>query len=72
MINIFYDDNYYYSATQQVNARGIVRANDDDTDGKSSVRCVYDEWYWGSEKEATPNDRFAGGYEFTWGDKLIY
>ncbi len=72
IVRIFYDDNYYYSATQQVNAHGIVRSNDDDSDGKSSVRCVYDEWYWGSEKEATPNTNFAGGYEFTWGDKLIY
>ena len=40
-----------------------------------SVRCVYDEWYWGSEKEAIENKtNFAnyGGYEFTWGDEPIY
>ena len=33
-----------------------------------SVRCVYDEWYWGSEPEAKKNSSVEGGYEFTWGD----
>lgn len=49
-----------------------------------SVRCVYDEWYWGSERDAkiNPNptrrnqDRTGSElgdyYLFTWGDKLIY
>ena len=42
-----------------------------------SVRCVYDEWYWGSEREAIPNpnqDQNTDGdeYFFTWGDKYIY
>lgn len=69
---IFYNNNYYYSATQQIQEKGAVRANSDDNDNQSSVRCVYDEWYWGSEKEAKPNTNFAGDYEFTWGDKFIY
>lgn len=52
-----------------------------------SVRCVYDEWYWGSGREAktnqTPNANFTvtdvnnivnvgDTYAFTWGDKYIY
>lgn len=49
-----------------------------------SVRCVYDEWYWGSERDAkiNPNptrwnqDRTGSElgdyYLFTWGDKEIY
>lgn len=72
IVPIFYDGNYYYSASQQIQDSGNVRANSDDNNTASSVRCVYDEWYWGSEKEATPNNNFAGGYEFTWGDEFIY
>lgn len=49
-----------------------------------SVRCVYDDWYWGSEREAliNPNPTNTGNdykgdpyigdeYLFTWGDKEI-
>lgn len=42
-----------------------------------SVRCVYDEWYWGSKREAMPNPNDNSNtdgdeYLFTWGDKLVY
>lgn len=33
----------------------------DETSGSKYVRCVYDEWYWGSEKISDLTD-------FTWGD----
>jgi hypothetical protein len=42
-----------------------------------SVRCVYDEWFWGSAREAKENpdaDRTPDNgdeYLFTWGDKEI-
>ena len=76
IVELFYNNNWYYSASQQIQDSGEVRANSDDKDHndaiRSSVRCVYDEWYWGSEKEAVPNSGYAGGYEFTWGDKFIY
>lgn len=40
---------------------------------KISVRCVYDEWYWGSEREAIDDGGTGGNkYLFTWGDKKIY
>ena len=41
---------------------------------QASVRCVYDEWYWGSEREAIKNSDYNnyGGYQFTWGDRFIY
>ena len=41
---------------------------------QASVRCVYDEWYWGSEREAIKNAQYDnyGGYQFTWGDRFIY
>ena len=71
IVPVFYDGNYYYSASQQISSNGEVRANSDDNNTSSSVRCIYDEWYWGAEKEATPNNNFNGGYEFTWGDEQI-
>ena len=72
ILPIFYKENWYYSASQQVQSLGEVRATSDDNDKASSVRCVYDEWYWGSERDAVPHSGYAGRYEFTWGDKLIY
>lgn len=69
--NIFYGGNYYYSSTDQVRNQSTIdiRAIQWEQSGfTGSVRCVYDEWYWGSEPEARKNTSFAGGYEFTWGD----
>ena len=73
---LFYGGNTYFSATDR------VKANSDNTytltegigTSNASVRCVYDEWYWGSEREAIPNSSLSanGGYQFTWGDRKIY
>ena len=73
---LFYGGNTYFSATDR------VKANSDNTytltegigNSNASVRCVYDEWYWGSEREAIENASYNnyGGYQFTWGDKEIY
>ena len=64
--------NWYYSSTHQVRYNG---ANDPDVQklpqNQGSVRCIYDEWYWGSQPEARTNSSYAGGYEFTWGDEQI-
>ena len=35
--------------------------------GEHSVRCVYDDWYWGSSPVVTSSNRSP----FTWGDKEI-
>ena len=73
---LFYGGNTYFSATDR------VTANSDNTytlkegigTDNASVRCVYDEWYWGSEREAIKNSQYDnyGGYQFTWGDRFIY
>ena len=73
---LFYGGNTYFSATDR------VTANSDNTysltegigTNNNSVRCVYDEWYWGSEREAIKNSDYDnyGGYQFTWGDRFIY
>ena len=73
---LFYGGNTYFSATDR------VKANNDNTytlstgigTSNASVRCVYDEWYWGSTREANANSSLSqnGGYQFTWGDKFIY
>ena len=71
---LFYKGNTYFSATDR------VKVNSDNTyewntgTGNASVRCVYDEWYWGSEREAIKNSSYDnyGGYQFTWGDRKVY
>ena len=73
---LFYGGNTYFSATDR------VKANSDNTytlstglgTNNASVRCVYDEWYWGSEREAIENSSLSanGGYQFTWGDRKVY
>ena len=69
--NIFYGGNYYYSSTDQVQNQSTINIRKiewEQSGFTGSVRCVYDEWYWGSEPEARKNANFGGGYEFTWGD----
>ena len=70
---LFYGGNTYSSATDkiQVNNDNSYKWNNSAT--KPSVRCVYDDWYWGSEREAIVNTSIdAGGYQFTWGDRKVY
>lgn len=69
--SIFYGGNYYYSSTDQVQNQSTTTTRAIDWTSSSftgSVRCVYDEWYWGSEPEARENTKYDGDYEFTWGD----
>ena len=69
--NIFYGGNYYYSSTDQVQNQSTINVRKiewEQSGFTGSIRCVYDEWYWGSEPEARKNASFGGGYEFTWGD----
>lgn len=70
--DIFYGGNYYYSSTHQVRNQSTIEVRKIDfasTSFVGSVRCVYDEWYWGSEREALTGTKYAGGYGFTWGDR---
>ena len=73
---IFYKNNQnvyndYFSSTDLVNGAGNIQIGHDHGDGTFSVRCVYDDWYWGSEREARTNTNYSGDYEFTWGDEKI-
>ena len=53
----------YWCANGYVTVSGnTVTKHEGDTTGNCYVRCVYDEWYWGSE---TIPDRTV----FTWGDE---
>ena len=75
--NLFHGSSNYCSATTTINNNNnVITVHDKMTEGSNgvSVRCVYDEWYWGSEPEALKNESFNGygGYEFTWGDRPIY
>lgn len=90
--DVFYGSSQYYSSTvvdathnwrivypdKTTNPNAKPYWYNDDTNG--SVRCVYDEWYWGSEREAKPNPSWNGShttsgqneYLFTWGDRQIW
>ena len=70
---LFYGGNTYASATDkiQVNNDNTYEWNNKAT--KPSVRCVYDDWFWGSEREAIDDPgKVAGNHKFTWGDEEIY
>ena len=72
---LFYGGNTYFSATDRVTVQSNNNYSLSEGKGTSnaSVRCVYDDWFWGSEREAIENTSInAGGYQFTWGDKEIY
>ena len=74
---LFVGSSNYASATHTINNNSSIKVEEGlhtDSKGTISVRCVYDEWYWGSEKEANENTAFNnyGGYEFTWGDRKVY
>ena len=73
---LFYGSTTYFTATDRVatdNNNNYTLTTGLGT-SNASVRCVYDEWYWGSEREALENSGYAGegGYEFTWGDRKVY
>ena len=69
--NIFYGGNYYYSSTDQVQNEATINIREigwEQNNFTGSIRCVYDEWYWGSEREAKLKNGSADEYDFTWGD----
>jgi hypothetical protein len=77
---LFVGDSNYCSATHTINNNnnnvriwpGIQKGENNKS--TVSVRCVYDEWYWGSKREAWENTTYSanGGYQFTWGDRKVY
>lgn len=83
---IFFGSSQYFTPTTQVSysANGssysasgsAFTSSPSSNGGDGSVRCVYDEWYWGSEQEAIENtaaNKSQGQeYVFTWGDKQIW
>lgn len=70
---LFYGGNTYSSATDKIKVNNDNSYEWNNAATKPSVRCVYDDWFWGSEREAIENTTIdAGGYQFTWGDKEIY
>ena len=77
--SLFHGGRSYASATDNIkndnNTFTLTKGqNGYNNDNNLSVRCVYDEWYWGSEREAIKNSQYDnyGGYQFTWGDEKVY
>lgn len=56
-------DTYYWSGYNNTAYRYVTSTNNigSKTNGSAYVRCVYDEWYWGSDKACAIDT-------FTWGD----
>lgn len=75
---LFHGSSTYLSATDRIqnndNNFTLTKGHGTNANATFSLRCVYDEWYWGSEPEARKNASFDnyGGYEFTWGDRKVY
>ena len=73
---LFYNSTTYLTATDRVatDDNNNYTLNTGIGNSQASVRCVYDEWYWGSEREAIKKSDYNnyGGYQFTWGDRFIY
>ncbi len=65
------DDSYYYTANGLIKINNATKTarpiNDDDNPEGQSVRCVYDEWYWGDATSSRP----VNASTFTWGDRQI-
>jgi len=63
--NIFNEDSYYYTANGYIRVNNGKKEAEPASSGNGvSVRCVYDEWFWG---DATT--RPVAKNTFTWGDE---
>ena len=70
---LFYGGNTYSSATDKIKVNNDNSYEWNNAATKPSVRCVYDDWYWGSEQEAIEDpNKVAGNHKFTWGDRKVY
>lgn len=63
--HLFSDDGNYWSATSRITYHTDGTVQESTSNSNSYVRCVYDEWYWGSEP-------IADKTKFTWGDEKIW
>lgn len=61
---LFNDETNYWCAHGNFMPTGGEVSLDGDGSSATSIRCVYDEWYWGNKKLANPS-------QFTWGDTEI-
>lgn len=70
---LFYGGNTYSSATDKIKVNNDNSYEWNNAATKPSVRCVYDDWFWGSKREAIEDpNKVAGDHKFTWGDRFIY
>lgn len=61
---LFNDNTNYWCAHGNFMPTDGEVSLDGDGSSATSIRCVYDEWYWGNQKLANPS-------QFTWGDTEI-
>ena len=68
--DIFHGNSQYYCATENGAERWKISnpSNGSRTwvsDDQGSVRCVYDEWYWGGDREARENPNYNENASYT-------
>lgn len=70
---LFTSTSSYWCAQGYVrgDSNGNVSLNANDQNGVS-VRCVYDEWYWGSKRLSTDTGVTPNFSQFVWGDMKIW
>ena len=76
---LFTEGTYYMTAQGRINTDDLKKDNNEnyygylrtptDKTGNASVRCVYDEWYWGDDVLGEDDKDDNGKYLFTWGDR---
>lgn len=66
---MYISNNNYWCAhgLGNVQSDGTIKMSYQKTSSGNSTRCVYDDWYWGSEPALTGNAKST----FTWGDEPI-
>lgn len=63
--HLFSNNGNYWCATSRITYHTDGSIDEAEGANNSYVRCVYDEWYWGSEP-------IADKTKFTWGDEKIW
>lgn len=72
IIPILFTENYWYWCAQgsvQGQSNGEVKLQ---ASGAQSVRCVYDEWYWGKDRLSLDTNVEPNYTQFVWGDMKIW
>lgn len=69
---LFTSTSSYWCAHGSVKGDGDGNVSPNGGNSGVSVRCVYDEWYWGSKRLSTNTSDTPNFSQFVWGDMKIW